>query len=66
MITLLIDTSSADVSIAILKDTKILSSITKTILNNHHQPRYITHMTNTQKYKPQKQKQSKKSTLTIQ
>lgn len=35
MITLLIDTSSADVSIAILKENKILSSITKTIPNQH-------------------------------
>ncbi|MBQ8681999.1 MAG: tRNA (adenosine(37)-N6)-threonylcarbamoyltransferase complex dimerization subunit type 1 TsaB [Bacilli bacterium] len=35
MITLFIDTSSADVSIAIIKDKKILSSITKFIPNAH-------------------------------
>lgn len=35
MITLFIDTSSSDVSIAIIKDENILSSITKTIPNQH-------------------------------
>lgn len=35
MITLFIDTSSSDVSIAIIKDKNILSSITKTIPNKH-------------------------------
>ena len=35
MITLLIDTSTEDVSIAILNDTKILSSIIKSIPNKH-------------------------------
>lgn len=35
MITLFIDTSSADVSIAILKDKKLLSKITKSIPNKH-------------------------------
>ena len=35
MITLFIDTSSSDVSIAIMKDKKILSNITKSIPNKH-------------------------------
>lgn len=35
MITLFIDTSSADVSIAVLEDNKILSSISKSIPNQH-------------------------------
>ncbi len=35
MISLFIDTSSADVSIAVVKDNKILANITKTIPNEH-------------------------------
>lgn len=35
MITLFIDTSSSDVSIAIIKDQKLLASITKSIPNQH-------------------------------
>ena len=35
MITLLIDTSLSDVSIAILKENKVLSNITKEIPNQH-------------------------------
>ena len=35
MISLFIDTSSSDVSIALVKDNKILSSITKNIPNEH-------------------------------
>ena len=35
MIFLLIDTSAEDVSIAILRDKKVLSSVTKNIPNQH-------------------------------
>lgn len=54
MITLFIDTSSIDVSIAIIKDNKILSSITKETPNKHsvYTTKYIDEMLKIAKLQP--------------
>jgi tRNA threonylcarbamoyladenosine biosynthesis protein TsaB len=54
MISLFIDTSSIDVSIAIIKDNKILSSITKEATGTHsiYTTKYLDDMLKEAKLKP--------------